>query len=192
LSNHEQQQSQTAESTGEARREKSPVYTIDGLDKEFRQSESVTHLAKYTYRGRAEERYHEYVILLSQDCDLLWDYKDIEKGNPGDLNGILIYEAETVPEIKTKFPAGRDLWSRIVKNSEDRYHYLEETPAELDLVAEGIPALVIDFKRYFTIPPRELYRQCALAHGARRRCRLEMPYSEPAFYLQRVMLTAAA
>jgi hypothetical protein len=89
-----------------------------------------------------------------------------------------IYEAETTPEIRPKLPTGGQFWNRVVQNRDDRYHYLEEIPKEFDLVAEGIPALVIDFKRCFTIPARELYRQCTLGHGARRRCRLEMPYRE--------------
>jgi hypothetical protein len=131
--------------------------------------------------------------VLTQDCDLLWDYQELQKGNNGSLNELLVYEAEAADNIRAKIPSGRDAWTRVFKNRDDRYHFLEEIPKGLDVVAEGLPALVIDFKRYFTISPRELYRQCELAHGARRRCRLQLPYREhlqnrAAFYFQRVTL----
>jgi hypothetical protein len=180
----------------ELTREEFPVYTADGLDKEFRQSEIITRVAQYTYNqvsGRAEERYHNYVIVLTQDCDLLWDYQELQKGNNGSLNELLVYEAEGALEMRAKIPSGREVWSRVSQNRDDRYHFLEEIPNGLDIVAEGLPALVIDFKRYFTISPIQLYHQCDLAHRARRRCRRQMPYREhlqsrAAFYFQRVTL----
>jgi hypothetical protein len=191
LSDQEPQQTKN-----EPTRNNFPVYTVTGLEKEFRQSEIITSVAQYTYNpvtGRAEERYHNYIIVLAQDCDLLLDYEEREKGSDGFLNGLLVYEVETALEIKAKLPSGKDFWKMVTQNRDDRYHYLEEIPKEFDTVMEGLPALGIDFKRYFTIPPKELYRQCTLAHGARRRCRLEMPYREhlqsrAAFYFQRVML----
>jgi hypothetical protein len=53
--------------------------------------------------------------------------------------------------------------------------------------------MMLDFKRCFSLPAKEIYRQTALPDGAKRRCRLEMPYREhlqsrAAFYLQRVTL----
>lgn len=57
---------------------------------------------------------------------------------------------------------------------------------------EGAPELVIDFKRYFTLPTGELYRWIALGE-TRRRCRLRSPYMEHlssrfAYFLSRVAL----
>jgi hypothetical protein len=84
-------------------------------------------------------------------------------------------------------------WRRVTRNKDDRRHFLERVPSNTDHLSEGIPPLVVDFKRYFTIPHRELIRQCGIGHGARRRCRLEAPYREHfqsrlSYYLQRVML----
>jgi hypothetical protein len=55
--------------------------------------------------------------------------------------------------------------------------------------------MILDFKRCFTLPAHDIYRQINPSAGgsARRRSRLEMPYREhlqsrAAFYLQRVTL----
>jgi hypothetical protein len=184
--------------TSEPTRADSPVYTVDGLLGELRQGEVITHVAQYQYNpvsGRAAELYQEYVIVASQDCDLLWDYEAIQRGEGGDMNGLLLYEAEAALSVKSRMhhQKQQDIWKRVQGNREERYYYMEEVPSDLDLTAEGLPALVVDFKRYFTMPATELLRQCTLAHGARRRCRLEPPYREhfqsrTAFYLQRVGL----
>ena len=190
----QQQQSGAAEPT----RPESPVYAVSGLSGEFRQGEVITHAAQYVYdpvSGRASELYQDYVVVASQDCDLLWDYRSLQSGARGDMNGLLLYEAEEALSVKNRMHSQKqqDLWRRVQGNRDDRYHYMEEVPKALDLASEGLPALVIDFKRYFAMPAAELYRQCALGHGAMRRCRLEAPYREhfqsrAAFYLQRVGL----
>jgi hypothetical protein len=165
---------------------------------ELRQGEVITHVAQYIYDpvgGRAAESYQDYVIVGTQDCDLLWDYKAMQQGKEGDLNGLILYEAEDALKMKARFGGKQheDIWKRIIQNREDRYHYFEAIPPDLDLVSEGVSALVVDFKRYFTMPPPELYRQCGLGHGARRRCRLNDLYREHfqnrvATYIQRVGL----
>jgi hypothetical protein len=173
-----------------------PVYCTDGLDKEFRQSEIVSRVAQYDYdggTGRISEVYHQYVIVANQDCDLLWDREARDQGKPGDLNGLIVYEAEPAFDMKAKLAQGRDIWARVIQNKDERYHYLEAVPAELDLVGQGIPPLILDLKRCFTLPVPELHRQCRTLHGAQRRCRLETSFrdhlqSRIAFYLQRVTL----
>lgn len=173
------------------------AYAIDGLEGELRQGEIIAHVAQYTYdpvKGRASEFYQDWVIIGSQDCDLLWDYQEMQQEKAGDLNGVILYEAEPALEFKAKFGKSKeDIWKKVIQNREERYHYFEAIQPHLDLVGDGVPPLVVDFKRYFTMPPNELYRQCSLAHGARRRCRLEDVYREHfqsrlAFYIQRVGL----
>ncbi len=89
---------------------------------------------------------------------------------------------------------GRDIFKRIRQNKDDRYHFLEAIPPELDRQRQGLPQLIVDFRKYFTLPSDEIFRQCSFSKNpAMRRCRLEMPYREhlqsrAAFYLQRVML----
>ena len=135
---------------------------------------------------------HDYAIVLSQDCDLLWDFNRIEQKKISELTSVLFYELETVPATKARLP-GSDILRRILDTRDERYQLLQSCPKENDLELVGIPDLIVDFKRFFCVPPREVYRQCREASGAARRCKLEMPYREhlqsrAAFYLQRVGL----
>src|ERR1700731_1838495 len=43
---------------------------------------------------------------------------------------------------------------------------------------EGLPDMMLDFKSCFTLLVKEIYRQSTIAGGAKRWCRLEMPYRE--------------
>lgn len=139
------------------------------------------------------------MTLCSQDCDIAQDYeKRASGGEPRDLNGLLLFEAQNAKSlfIEKKDTITKYRRERIEQNTDERFHYLESCPAELDIVGDSLPALVVDFKRFFTIPPDELYRQAASAHGALRRTRLASPYREHiqsrmTFYGQRVMLPLA-
>jgi hypothetical protein len=135
-----------------------------------------------------------YAIIISQDCDLLWDYEAKIANERRDLNGVLIYETESVADVRAKL-AGGDILRRIRRHGEERYHFLSPVNANFDLLGEGLPELIVDFRRFYTLPADEIYRQCAIEgpNGAKRRCRLDGPYREhlqvrAAFYLQRVAL----
>jgi hypothetical protein len=172
------------------------VYGKDELNAELRQSEIITGIAQYTFDPGSGEMLvtrHSFAVILSQDCDLKWDYEVRQRGEQSDLNGVLIFEAEPWANIKISV-GGRDIWKPLGQNKNDRYHLLEEVPPECDCEGKGLPALVIDFKKLFTAPAAELDRQVRLAqNGAQRRCRLLVPYREHlqsrlAFYLQRVAI----
>ena len=62
-------------------------------------------------------------------------------------------------------------WPHLVNNEVDRFHFLNAIGPDQDLTAIGISNSVIDFKRYFTLSPSELYNQCGYPdpHKARRR-----------------------
>lgn len=177
----------------EPTREESPVYTSQFIDAELRQAEIISGLTQYEVNsetGLAPNLVHDFCIILSQDCDLLRDYEDRRDSKPVSLNGVLLYEAETIDGFRTKFNSG--LWKPIRNNVDERYHLLERVPVEHDLAAKGIPGLGIDFRRYFTMPSEEIERQCR-SGVAVRRCRLREPYREhlqarAASYFQRVML----
>lgn len=181
---------------GTAGRPQSPVYSIVGLREELRQGEIIANLSQYVVdpaTNSATEFRHEYSVILTQDCDLLWDYIARQKSQIPQLNGVLIYEAELWEDFKGKLPPGRDIRNRIQDNRDERYHVLEAVPMDADLLGKGFQALAIDFKRFFTIPMDEVERQLGAKDRAKRRCRLEMPYREhlqtrAAFYFQRVML----
>lgn len=178
------------------RRDQSIIYTHEGLSRELRQAEILTNLDQYVFEAQTGEVMvinHPFVVVLSQDCDLLWDYDATEAGKAGELNEVLLYEVEVAENARKKLP-GSDIWRRVKGNRDERYHLLEAVPAECDLCGEGMPTLVIDFKRYFTLPAKEIYRQIGAAdRPAIRRCRLNAPYKEHlqtrvAFYMQRVGL----
>jgi hypothetical protein len=166
------------------------------LTAELRQSEIISNLIQYEVNSettQAPGRKHDYAIVIMQDCDLLWDRERRNEGKPGTLNGILLYEAESLEQFRLKLPKGSDIWKRIRQNSDERYHVLEAAPPEQDTLGSGIPELAIDFKRLFTMSVEEIERQLASSDQATRRCRLLAPYREhlqarAAFYLQRVML----
>lgn len=180
-------------------RQQSPVYTTSELEGEFRQGEIISDLIQYTYRsliGAADQTEHRYVIILSQDCDLLREFT--VRGKPATerpLNGVLLFEMLPTLEMFSKVNAASAFRKTIRENKNERYHLLEEVPQSADLCGRGLPEMLIDFRRYFTIPSDEMAVQCSLlAPGnAKRRCRLEMPYREhlqcrAVFYMQRVML----
>lgn len=180
----------------EPTRAASPIFTTEGLTAELRQSEIISDLVQYEVNPDTSEApnvTHDYCIIVMQDCDLYWDFAKRSSGEAATLNGVLVYEAETIDQFRPKIPKGTDIWKRIRQNTDERYHVLEAIPAEQDLLGKGIPELAIDFKRLFSMPPTEIERQCARRDQAKRRCRLLEPYREhlqtrAAFYLQRVML----
>lgn len=196
---------QVDEAGGAVTREQSPIYSTAGLIRELRQTEIISSLTQYFRDPGAspdapEEEIetlairHRFAIVLSQDCDLLWDFEARQKDQQGELNGVLIFELEPALEYRTKRKIGRDLWKPITQNKSDRYHFLEAVPKELDLLGRGLPQLLVDFKRCFTLPAEEVYRQFSLGgNPAERRCHLETPYREHlqnrmAYFLQRVVL----
>jgi hypothetical protein len=93
--------------------------------------------------------------------------------------------------MKRKIAAGSDIWKRIIHNKDDRFQHLRQIPPESDLAAIGIAALIVDFKRIFTLPTEILYGQ--LQRSAKRRAVLTSPYLEHlsgrcAHFLSRVAL----
>jgi hypothetical protein len=86
-------------------------------------------------------------------------------------------------------------WRHVQQNGVDRVYFLNAIAPEDDLLKSGIPDSIIDFKRYFTLPPDEIFRQCQLPepNKASRRCRLSDLWREDLqrramSYMQRVGL----
>ena len=176
-----------------------PIYAPDGLDGAIRQCEIVTDLVSYRFDPEKKEALpiaHPFTLVLSQDCDLDWDYR-FRRNVPGvddgkEIRSVLLYEAFPADELKIQRRLNSTLWQRIQGNKDERFHFLETVPRELERVGKGLPELVIDFKQYFSIPTAELYQQIEQGQS-QRRCRLVGPYKEhlqhrAAFYLGRVGL----
>jgi len=107
-----------------------------------------------------------YIIVLSQDCDLEWDFNNRSElasvKHDKYLQTILACPAYNAAEFK----AGDHLKSNRLKmqewNSDDykrikqqnltRFHFLEQNQAL------QVPQLIVDFKHYYTIPRDALYK----------------------------------
>ena len=140
---------------------------------------------------RVDKRRHPYAIVLTQDCDLDWDYNAqcrIEGGNcptakeRGKLEAkrvpaILLCEVHAATEIHGREDMNTRIFKQIVINKNERYHFFQSIHEGDDLLGEGLPELTIDFKRYFTIPTDELYWQISHSDARRRTC-LRNPYLE--------------
>lgn len=173
------------------------VACIISEKRELRQSEIISNLVQYKYDAVAKEAIEVvqlYSILLSQDCDLLRDYDDRAENKLSSLNGVLLFEADFIANIRLRLPGG-DILRRIERHGEERYHLLSAVHADSDCLGEGIEKLIIDFRRFYTMDAGEVYRQFKpeSQEGAKRRCRLASPYREhlqsrAAYYLQRVAL----
>ncbi|MDT7533365.1 hypothetical protein OVY48_07975 [Sphingobium sp. SA2] len=171
-----------------------PIFGQADASCEFRQAEILSGLAEYTFDPETQEvevTKHAYCVVLSQDCDLLRDFEDRQAAKPSPLNGVLIFLARPATDLKDLVNGG--IRKRIIQNDDQRYHVIEAVPATADAVGEGIPALVIDFRRFFTMSSKVLYYQCGLEAETKRRSVLSMPYKEHlqsrlAFYLARVAL----
>ena len=84
---------------------------------------------------------------------------------------------QVVPAIGLKGSVDKRVWDRILINKDERYHFLQRISPDEDAAEEGVPALGIDFKRYFSISTDELYRRIEIGE-CKRRCRLQTPYAE--------------
>lgn len=184
----------------------------------FRQGEIVSELIQVHVRSETlgpdardvdfEEKVHPYALILTQDCDLDWDFRARTarmEVQPEERNErqreenrrqaklvptILFCELTTTEALRPRL-AGGDVLRRIRTNLDERYHCLAEIPLADDRAGEGLPELVADFKRVFCIPTDELYARLAL--GTRRRAFLQSPHlqhlgSRFGYYCLRVAL----
>ncbi len=119
------------------------------------------------------EVHHEWVITVTQDCDLEQDFR-ARNGLAGQdklLPNVLLCLAQDAAKAQV---AGKDVWKRLQQNKDERYQFLERVPPELDALGQGMPELVVDFKQYLTLPTDELYER--VKEQAKRRCRLSNGY----------------
>jgi hypothetical protein len=122
----------------------SGIYVKDGLTEEFRQGEILTGVIQHVYvdaEKAVRPVVHAFAIIASQDCDLLQEYNAIRKGNPGDINSILLYEMRLFVELPSFFPTATDrkVKNRICQNNDERFQYLCEAHANFDTEGKGYP-----------------------------------------------------
>lgn len=123
---------------------------------------------------------HPYAIVVTQDCDLDWDYKvrGTSNSNPAKLlNSIVLCEIGTAESIRGTDGMNRKEWELVISHRHERFYFFEKIPLEYELEQEGLPELTADFKKVFGIDAATLYRQIELGI-VKRRTILASPYLE--------------
>jgi hypothetical protein len=122
---------------------------------------------------------HPYTIIITQDCDLDWDYKARKiNSNPDKLlNSIILCEIGLAQTVRSTDGANRKEWELVVSHRHERFYFFEKIPSACDLLQVGLPELTADFKKIYGIPAATLYRQIELGI-VKRRTILTSPYLE--------------
>lgn len=137
-----------------------------------------------------------YVVVATPDCDLLQDFKARRDGKPSGLFNVLMFAVEEALRVKPNsgFSNGRE-WKHVEQNEIERFHFLGAIASNDDLLRAGTKDLIVDFKKYFTLSPEEIYRQLQMTtpNNTCRRCRLNDLWREDLqrramAYMQRVGL----
>ena len=185
-------------------------YETSPTDTALRQSELLTNVIdsvidpETIFRKTPSylQKIHPFAVLISQDCDLDWDFAARQSQAQAHklVPAVLLLEvmsaedmARQILELEGVSSSRKSrIWARVRQNKDERYHFLEKIRNSYDLQREDIPELAIDFKRIFTVPTDELYFRIAKGE-TRRRCRLLSPYLEHlssrfAYYHSRIAL----
>lgn len=160
-----------------------PIYERATEDGALRQGEIVSNLVEALIdldKLNAEvpsflENTHPYAVIVSQDCDLEWDWiaRDRNKMPGKRMVGILFCVAE--PSSVAVQRLNYKQHDYVKTNREERFQLLQRVEAESDLLGVGVPELIVDFKRYFSLPADEVYERLKIGE-LERRCRLNGPY----------------
>lgn len=157
----------------------------------FRQGEILTDVIQYkpvaddlkedNQELSFEPIIHPFAIIVTQDCDLDWDFNDrkAEKSQSAKfLNSILLCEISTAREIRDN---GENMnakaWDYVKSHRDERFYFFEKIPSACDSEQVGLPELTADFKRIFGIDAEILYRQTEVGM-VKRRSILVSPYLE--------------
>ncbi|MBN3885859.1 MAG: hypothetical protein HWQ44_23770 [Nostoc sp. JL34] len=170
---------------------KSLIYRASDEKEAIRQGEILTGVIQFIpvpaesslelEKTQFKSLLHPYAIIVSQDCDLDWDYKARQnKDKPYKLlNSVKFCEVYTAQETRFNaiLPISSSEWNLVKSNRHQQYHFFEKVPPEDELNNEGLPELTVDFKKNFAIDAGFLYHQIN-NKIARRRTILECPYLE--------------
>ena len=95
---------------------------------------------------------HPLAVVVSQDCDLEWDYK-ARRGLvvPHELlSHILFCDLYEHGQVRTREDVKSDIWKRIRQNQDERHHSFPGVSAENGDVI--LSPVIMDFKSYFSMP----------------------------------------
>ena len=121
---------------------------------------------------------HAFAVMMTQSCDLEADHllRTGARTSGSLLPSLLFCEAQHSETVQAEI-RNSAIWKRVVRNKDDRYHYLRGATSEVDAAGQGTPDLALGFKRYFSIPTDEVLRRLEIGELNRRSC-LESPYRE--------------
>lgn len=154
----------------------------------LRQGEILSNLSQFsiqietigTDKPVVNIQLHPYAIIVSQDCDLDWDYRARSGAKASEsklIPNMLLCEVETAQALSESPGVDARIWRAIQRNNDQRYQFFQAVAKDHDRENEGLPELAADFKRYFTVPTDALYFQVS-NWATKRRCILRSPYLE--------------
>lgn len=111
---------------------------------------------------------HPYVIVISQDCDLEWDYGAREGSAPEHklLRHVLFCDLFPPAEVRQRGSLTSGLFDRVKQNQDERYHRFDG--AAVGDAGDFLPELVADFKSVFSLPTEFVYSLTSTDELARR------------------------
>jgi hypothetical protein len=133
----------------------------------LRDIEHITNLQEISGELIISKVMYPYIIILTQDCDLMQDFRYRSDSELNDkllmsvlvaplYNAEMIYSGEHLHNLGRKAAVinkGKTDGKFLRKNQNPRYHYLE-FPEEIPIVDS-----VVDFKHYFSVPVQYLEAQ---------------------------------
>ena len=120
---------------------------------------------------------HLYSIIVSQDCDLKWDYeaRSEEASEHKLLTHVLFCGLFPREEIKDESKRRCGEFRRISNYQNERYHYLSKAP--VNGTEDILPELIADFKTAFSLPVEFVYWLVSSSQAIRKGA-LSSPYLE--------------
>lgn len=146
----------------------------------LRQAEVLSDVIQYVYDPATEEtvgNLHKYAVVASQECDLLRAHEVLGTDIPMPISGVLLFPASPSDAGRKEANLNNTLWNPTRRNANDRYQVLQACPAGSDALGEGLPNLLVDFRRFFTLTFEQLRFQIE-QNQSRRRAYLIPPYRD--------------
>ena len=167
------------------------VYERPSADGALRQGEILAEI--WEHRARAiiedtdespvefDQRLYSHVVILTADCDLEWDFRarfdqldggfqaiasDFDESHGSFVPYVLTCELYARDRIRDRPNINTDIWKRIKRNQDERYHRIE--PARIaGHDPEELPEFIADFKKVLPLPTGSLYRSISSGHVRR-------------------------
>jgi hypothetical protein len=172
---------------------KQQIYQPSVKNTSLRQGEILTNVVQYRPTINASSQLsedisfdvivHPYAIVITQDCDLDWDYRARQEARGQSsklLNSVILCEIDTAKGVRAIADKGlmnSKEWNLVENHRHERFYFFEKIPVECELEQVGLPELTADFKKIFGIDSANLYHQINL-DNAKRRALLTSPYLE--------------